>query len=96
MSEDRIVGAVRQGLGRVQDAVGGLTADTALQVRGKLNEAAGSAQETVGVARDRALDLIDEVEAYTRQNPRAALALTLGAGVVLGLVLLGGGARIRR
>ena len=89
MSEDRIAGAVRKGVGRVQDAVGGLTGDTAMQLRGKFNDAAGTAQDTVGLARDKAMDLIEEMEVYTKENPRTALALTLGAGVVLGLILLG-------
>jgi len=95
MSEDRIAGTVRKGVGRVQGAVGGLTGDTALQLRGKFNEAAGTAQDTVGIARDKAMDIIDELENYTKENPRTALALTLGAGVVLGLLLLGG-SRVHR
>ena len=93
MSEDRIAGTVRKGVGRVQDAFGGLTGDTALQLRGKFNDAAGSAQDTMGLARDKAMDLLDEMEGYTKENPRTALAITLGAGVVLGLLLLGGSRR---
>ena len=90
MTDDRIEGAVRKGVGRVQDAVGGLTGDGRTQADGKLNQAAGSVQDLVGQARDRASDLYGEVESYAKEQPLAALAVTLGLGVVIGLVLSGG------
>ncbi len=90
MTDDRIEGAVRKGVGRVQDAVGGLTGDERTQADGKLNQAAGSVQDLVGQARDRASDLYEEVESYAKEQPLAALAVTLGLGVVIGLVLSGG------
>ena len=90
MTDDRIEGAVRKGVGRVQDAVGGRTGDERTQADGKLNQAAGSVQDIVGQARDRASDLYEEVESYAKEQPLAALAVTLGLGVVIGLVLSGG------
>lgn len=90
MTDDRIEGAVRKGVGHVQDAVGGLTGDGRTQADGKLNQAAGSVQDMVGQARERASDLYGEVEGYAKQQPLAALAVTLGLGVVIGLVLGGG------
>lgn len=60
MSEDRIEGALRNGAGHIQDGVGGLVGDTKTQLRGKLNEAAGSAQNSFGKAKDRARDLYDD------------------------------------
>ena len=81
---------MREGVGHVQDAVGGLTGDARTQADGKLNQAAGSVQEMVGQARERASDLYGEVESYAKQQPLAALAVTLGLGVVIGLVLSGG------
>ncbi len=90
MTYDRIEGAVRKGVGHVQDAVGGLTGDGRTQADGKLNQAAGSVQDVVGKARERASDLYGEVESYAKQQPLAALAVTLGLGVVVGLILSGG------
>lgn len=101
MVEDQIEGAARQGVGRVQDAVGGLVGDERTQARGKLNEAAGSlqnaygkvkdqAQDAIGQVKDRAGDTYDEVEAYVREQPLTALGIAVGVGLVLGLLLHGG------
>ncbi len=48
MTDERIEGVLRQGAGRVQDAVGGLTGDAKTQAKGKLNQAAGALQDTYG------------------------------------------------
>jgi uncharacterized protein YjbJ (UPF0337 family) len=91
MTDDRIEGGLKRGFGHLQDAVGGLTGDARTQVQGKFNEAAGSAQDAIGQVSDIARGLWDEAQSYTKKNPRTALAITLGIGVVLGLTLLGGG-----
>ena len=90
MTDDRIEGAVRKGAGHVQDAIGGLTGDGRTQAEGKFNQAAGSVQDLVGQARGKASDLYEEVESYAKEQPLAALAVTLGLGVVVGLMLGGG------
>jgi uncharacterized protein YjbJ (UPF0337 family) len=61
MNEDRIEGAVANGLGRVEDAVGGLTGDGRTQMRGKLRQAAGRAQSAYGQVKDQAQDVLHEV-----------------------------------
>jgi uncharacterized protein YjbJ (UPF0337 family) len=96
MTDDRIEGGVRKGIGRVQDAFGGLTGDARTQMKGKLNEAAGAAQDAAGQVRDLTQGLLEDVEGYARENPRAALAITLGLGVALGLMLFGGGRTVYR
>ena len=90
MTDDRIEGGLKKGFGRVQDAVGGLTGDSETQAKGKLNQAAGSVQDVVGQARDTAEDFYSDLEGYAREQPLAALAVTLGVGVVLGLIMRGG------
>lgn len=62
MSEDRIEGGVRQGVGRVQDAVGGLTGSDGVQAKGKVNEAAGSVQNAYGQVKDKAQDVAGQVK----------------------------------
>jgi len=94
MTDDRIEGAVRGGLGRVQDAVGGLTGDEGVQLKGKLNQAAGSLQNAYGKAREaaagQAQDLLGEFEVFAKQQPLAAVGMGLGLGVVLGLLMTRG------
>jgi uncharacterized protein YjbJ (UPF0337 family) len=91
MNTDEIKGGVRNAAGRVQDAVGGLLGDTGAQVEGKFNQAAGSAQGAFGRARETTDDLLSELAGYTKEQPLLALGLTLGVGLVLGLLILGGG-----
>jgi uncharacterized protein YjbJ (UPF0337 family) len=90
MVDDRIEGAAKTGFGRVQDAFGGLTGDAGTQARGKLNQAAGAVQDATGKARESAEDLYGEVESYVREQPLAALAVTLAVGLAFGFLLRGG------
>jgi uncharacterized protein YjbJ (UPF0337 family) len=109
MASDRIAGAVRNSAGHLQEAVGGLAGDAKTQLRGKLNEAAGAAQNAYGKARDQADDLYDEVGGRARDvalrgrrrvqdgyddlerlvgdAPMPAIAIAVGVGFLLGLLL---------
>ena len=90
MTDDRIVGGLKKGLGRVEDAIGGLTGDLGAQARGKLDQAAGVVQARFGRARGQAEDIYGELEDFTKAQPLTALAVTLGVGVLLGMLLRGG------
>jgi uncharacterized protein YjbJ (UPF0337 family) len=87
MTEERIEGRVRQGIGRAQDAVGGLTGDAGMQARGKLNQLVGDAQHRLGDVRERAQGQYRQVEAYTLEHPAQALAISFGLGVAVGVLL---------
>ncbi len=89
MTDDRIMGAAKNGLGRVEDAIGGLTGDLRGQARGKFDQAAGAVQEKFGQARGQAQDVYGEVEAFAKAQPLTALAVTLGVGMLLGLLMRG-------
>jgi uncharacterized protein YjbJ (UPF0337 family) len=80
MDENRVEGVVRDIGGKIQDAAGGLTGDTATQVRGKINQAAGQAQQAYG-------DTIDEVTEFTKDQPLVALVTAMGVGVILGFFM---------
>jgi uncharacterized protein YjbJ (UPF0337 family) len=80
MDENRIEGTARIIGGRVEDAVGGLTGDAATQARGKVNQAAGQAQQAYGAA-------IDDIKDFTTAQPLTALLTAMGVGVVLGFIL---------
>ena len=89
MTDDRMFGGVKKGLGRAKDAFGGLTGDMSMQARGKLDEVTGAVQERVGEARDQVQDLSGEIVSFTKTRPLTALAVTLGTGVLLGLMMRG-------
>ncbi|PIB92122.1 CsbD family protein [Caulobacter sp. FWC2] len=102
--DDQVMGVAKQGVGRVQDAFGGLTGDGATQAKGKLNEAVGSAQQAYGqlasgmrdvvgggleTVRGEIHDRLDTVESYVKGKPLPAVAIAATIGVVLGLLLRG-------
>ena len=89
MSDDRIEGGVKKGVGKLEDAWGGLTGDAGTQAKGKANQATGSVQDVVGQAKDRAQDVYGNVESYAKDQPAIALGVALGVGVILGFVLRG-------
>ncbi len=112
MSDDQIEGGLKKVAGHVQDGVGGLTGDEATQAKGKLNEASGTIQDTIGKvkgqtqdaynkakdqaseamgqAKDKAQDFSGDLEERVRSQPLAAIGMSLGVGLVLGLLLRGG------
>ncbi|MXP65133.1 CsbD family protein [Roseomonas sp. M0104] len=73
MDENRVTGAAREGVGKVQDAVGGLTGDRETQARGMYNQQMGQAENFVG-------QLCDNV----REQPMTSLAIAAGIGYILG------------
>ena len=80
VDSNRPEGTLRNLGGKVQDAVGGLTGDSATQARGKVNEAAGSAQDMYGRA-------VDEVGEFVTGQPMMAMLAALGAGILLGVII---------
>ena len=80
MDENQLEGAARDLGGKMQDAVGGLAGDSALQGRGKVNQAAGQAQSAYG-------QLMDEVTEFAQEQPVTALLVALGVGAAFGFFL---------
>jgi uncharacterized protein YjbJ (UPF0337 family) len=72
-----IEGSIQDIAGRVQDAVGGATADPALQVEGKLRQAAGRLQQNYG-------DVLNQFRESAVRNPALTLAVVAGAAFLLG------------
>jgi uncharacterized protein YjbJ (UPF0337 family) len=77
MSSDTIKGSVQDIAGRVQDAVGGATADPGLQVEGKLRQAAGRFQQNYG-------EVLDQFRESAVRNPALTFAVVAGAAFCLG------------
>ena len=91
MTDDRIEGAVREGVGHVQDAAGGLVGDEGMQIKGKLNQAAGSVQNAYGKARgaveSQSKELYGEFEDFAQRRPLTSVGIGVSLGVVLGLLM---------
>ena len=86
MDENRIDGAARNIGGKLQDAVGGLTGDTETQARGKLNEALGTVQNTMGSAADTASDWSESLAETAKERPLLALLAAVSVGYMLRLL----------
>lgn len=80
VDENRVEGFARDVGGKLQDAAGGLTGDASTQIRGKVNQAAGQAQDMYG-------QVVDEVRTFTSDQPFGALLAAMGLGVVVGFLL---------
>jgi uncharacterized protein YjbJ (UPF0337 family) len=74
---DQAKGAVKDVVGKAQDAYGGATGDAATQLQGKIRQATGKLQESYGEA-------VDGLREQTAANPIATLAVAAGVGFVLG------------
>ncbi len=87
MDEDRIKGAATNIGGKVKDAVGGLTGDTKTQVEGKMDQAKGQLQNTLGSAEDAAREgaatVGAKLDSFMSEKPMASLLIAVGAGYVL-------------
>lgn len=101
---EQVTGMANQGVGRVQDAVGGLTDNAELQAKGKIKEVVGSMQQAFGEAKSSVRDAIedrlegvrgqvheqlDAVETYVVSKPLPAVAIAGALGIVVGLLLRG-------
>jgi uncharacterized protein YjbJ (UPF0337 family) len=62
MDENRVTGTARNLGGKVQEGVGRLAGDAKTEMEGRLNQAAGSAQELYGQARDAARQGVEAVQ----------------------------------
>ena len=80
VDKNSVEGFARDLGGKVQDAVEGVMGDATTQLRGKANQAAGTAQELYGQA-------ADEVKSYTANQPVGALLMAIGVGMTLGFFL---------
>ena len=90
MDEDRIKGAATNMGGKVKDAVGGLTGDTKTQAEGKLDQATGQLQNTIGSAKDAvqegASTMGAQLDSFMSEKPMTALLITAGVGYLFARV----------
>ena len=79
MDSNKVEGAAKEFVGRLQDGAGGLLGDTATQARGKVNQATGQAQQAYG-------DVLETVRDLAADQPLVAVAAAAGVGFVLGAI----------
>ena len=83
VDEHRIEGTARNVGGKVKDAIGGLTGDAGTQARGKVDQAAGTAQDTFGMTLDAASEWREKLVTFTKDKPLTALLAAVSVGYVL-------------
>jgi uncharacterized protein YjbJ (UPF0337 family) len=88
MDENRLSGTVRNVGGKIEEGLGSLAGDAKTQVRGKLDQASGAAQDLYGQTADAARETTARFEKWLRTTietqPYAAAAVALGIGWLLG------------
>ena len=97
MNSDRIEGAARNAGGKVEEGFGRVTGDLKSQVEGKMQQAAGAAQDLYGQARDgageaaavvrrQAVGLEETLRETIETRPYTAVAVALALGWFVGRV----------
>jgi uncharacterized protein YjbJ (UPF0337 family) len=88
MDEDRLYGTARNLGGKVEEGVGRTTGDVKTQLQGKLDQAAGTAQDLYGQAADAARDTAVSFDKWLRTTietqPYTTAIVALGIGWLLG------------
>jgi uncharacterized protein YjbJ (UPF0337 family) len=88
MDENRISGTTRNVGGKVEETFGRVTGDAKSQVEGKLNQAAGVAQDLYGQTADAARDTAASLDKWLRNTietqPYTTAIVALGIGWLLG------------
>ena len=88
MDKDRLYGTARNLGGKVEEGVGRATGNVKTQILGKLDQAAGAAQDLYGqtaeAARDTATNLDKWLRTTIETQPYTTAIVALGIGWLLG------------
>ena len=88
MDENRLSGTARNLGGKAEEGVGRLTGDVKTQLQGKLDQAAGAAQDLYGQTADAARETAVTFDKWLRNTietqPYTAVMVALGIGWLLG------------
>lgn len=60
MDKDRVEGSAKNIKGKIKEGVGKVTGDTKTEAEGKMDQAEGKAQNTIGGIKDKARELLDD------------------------------------
>ena len=88
MGENRISGTARNIGSKVEEGVGRFSGDIKTQLRGKLDQAAGAAQDLYGQTADAAREAASTFDKWLRNTietqPYTVASVALGTGWLLG------------
>jgi uncharacterized protein YjbJ (UPF0337 family) len=88
MDENRLTGSTRNLGGKIEEKAGNLVGDAKTQAQGKLDQAAGAAQDLYGQTADAAGETAGAFEKWLRTTvetqPYTAALVALGVGWLLG------------
>jgi uncharacterized protein YjbJ (UPF0337 family) len=88
MDENRLSGTVKNVGGKIEEGFGRVTGDSETQIKGKLNQAAGAAQDLYGQTADAARDTASNLDGWfrgtIRTQPYTVALAVLGIGWLLG------------
>jgi uncharacterized protein YjbJ (UPF0337 family) len=88
MDEHRVSGTARNIGGKIEEGIGEVTGDAQTRLRGKVDQAAGAAQDLYGqtadAARDTASSLDDWFRRTIKTQPYVTAIAVLGIGWLLG------------
>ena len=88
MDEDRVYGTARNLGGKVEEGLGRVTGDRQTQLKGKLDQLAGTAQDLYGQTADAARDTAGNLDKWLRNTietqPYTTAIVALGIGWLLG------------
>ncbi len=88
MDENRVEGTARNIGGKVQEGLGHVAGDLGTEAKGRLNQAAGTAQDLYGQAKDATTDAAGSLDQWFRSTietqPYTVAIAVLGIGWVLG------------
>jgi uncharacterized protein YjbJ (UPF0337 family) len=88
MDEDRLYGTARNLGGKVEEGIGQATGDVKSQIKGRLDQAAGTAQDLYGQTADAARDTAANFDRWLRTTietqPYTTAIVALGIGWLLG------------
>jgi uncharacterized protein YjbJ (UPF0337 family) len=87
MTDDRISGTARNLGGKAQEGFGKVTGDAVTELKGKVNQAAGAAQDMYGQAADAVKDSASEAADYVanmvKERPYTVAVCAFLAGLVI-------------
>jgi uncharacterized protein YjbJ (UPF0337 family) len=88
MNEDRISGTAKNLGGKIEEGVGRVTGGAKTELKGKLDQAVGTAQDLYGQAADAAVDSVTTFDKWLRSTietqPYTTALVALGIGWLLG------------
>ena len=87
MDDSRMAGAVREGVGRVQQALGRGFDDEGLETRGRLNAIGGGVQNVYGQVVDHVRNHLDDAADQIERRPYAAAGAAALLGLLAGLLI---------